>query len=192
MSVKVEVSTTEWRRPRLNLGKSVDFIAPPDPLAMQKESYQAFLEHGLASAFQSLFPIISHSGHIEMTYQDFELTDPVFDKAECKLRGLTYAVTLRINVRMTIFDREGGAKGGKVREVKEQAVYMGEIPRMTETGSFIINGTERMVVSQMHRSPGVFFEHDKGRTHASKKLLYSARIIPYRGAWIDFEFDSKS
>jgi DNA-directed RNA polymerase subunit beta len=191
MSVKVEVSTTEWRRPRLNLGKSVDFIAPPDPLAMQKESYKAFLGHGLASAFQSLFPIISHSGHIEMTYQGFELTDPVFDKTECKLRGLTYAVTLRINVRMTIFDRESGAKGGKVREVKEQAVYMGEIPRMTETGSFIINGTERMVVSQMHRSPGVFFEHDKGRTHASKKLLYSARIIPYRGAWIDFEFDSK-
>jgi len=184
------ISTQEFKRPRLNLG-GADVISPPDPLAMQKDSYQSFLENGIDSAFQSLFPIVGHSGHVEMTYQGFTLTDPVFDQGECKLRGLTYALTLRIQVRMTIFDREEGVKGGKVREVKDQAVYMGEIPLMTETGSFIVNGTERMVVSQMHRSPGVFFEHDKGRTHASKKLLYFGRIVPYDGVWIDFEFDSK-
>lgn len=187
----VQRTTTQRKRPRLFLGANSDFLSAPDPLSMPKQSYDAFLDHGLATALQSIFPIESHSGHIVLEYNGFEMTPPVFDQNECKLRGLTYASVLRVKVRMVVYDRESGAKSGKIQDVKEQSVFMGEVPMMTSTGSFIINGTERMVVSQLHRSPGVFFEHDKGRTHASKKLLYSARIIPYRGAWVDFEFDTK-
>ena len=188
---KSSYSTTEWRRPRLNLGRNYDFMKMPDPLKMQKESYKDFIDNGLEAALKSIFPIINNSKTVEIDYVGFDLTEPVFDKNECKLRGLTYAGILRVKVRMVVYDREEDGEADKIKDVKEQMVYMGEIPVMTETGSFIVNGTERIVVSQLHRSPGVFFEHDKGRAHASNKLLYSARIIPYRGAWIDFEFDTK-
>jgi DNA-directed RNA polymerase subunit beta len=189
---KSSYSTTEWRRPRLNLGKNYDFMKMPDPLKMQKDSYKDFIDNGLESALKSIFPITNNSKSIQIDYAGFELTDPLFDKNECKLRGLTYAYILRIKVRMIVFDKEDdGDNDDKIKDIKDQLIYMGEIPVMTETGSFIVNGTERIVVSQLHRSPGVFFEHDKGRAHASNKLLYSARIIPYRGAWIDFEFDTK-
>ncbi|MBX9632356.1 MAG: DNA-directed RNA polymerase subunit beta, partial [Burkholderiales bacterium] len=171
----------------------------PFLLATQIESYAAFLQaevapdarknQGLQAAFTSIFPIQSHSGNARLDFVSFALSTPPFDVKECQQRGLTYAAPLRAKVRLTIMDKE--APKPTVKEVKEQEVYMGEIPLMTETGSFIINGTERVIVSQLHRSPGVFFEHDRGKTHSSGKLLFSARIIPYRGSWLDFEFDPK-
>ena len=166
---------------------------------MQLESYKAFLqaeipadkrtEDGLQSTFSSIFPIVSHSGNARLDYVSYQLGAEPFDVKECQQRGLTYAAPLRVKVRLTIMDKE--ASKPTVKEVKEQEVYMGELPLMTENGSFVINGTERVIVSQLHRSPGVFFEHDRGKTHSSGKLLFSARIIPYRGSWLDFEFDPK-
>ena len=144
---------------------------------------------GLQAAFTSIFPIASHSGNARLDFVSYALGEPPFDVKECQQRGLTYASPLRAKVRLTIMDKE--AAKPTVKEVKEQEVYMGEIPLMTTTGSFVINGTERVIVSQLHRSPGVFFEHDRGKTHSSGKLLFSARIIPYRGSWLDFEFDPK-
>ena len=143
----------------------------------------------LESTFNTLFPISSHSGNAKLDYVSYNLGKEVFDVKECQQRGLTYAVPLRVKVRLTIMDKE--ASQPTIKEVKEQEVYMGEIPLMTQNGSFVINGTERVIVSQLHRSPGVFFEHDKGKTHSSGKLLFSARVIPYRGSWLDFEFDPK-
>ncbi|NCX14651.1 MAG: DNA-directed RNA polymerase subunit beta, partial [Burkholderiaceae bacterium] len=170
----------------------------PYLLTTQLESYAKFLQadkpataranEGLQSAFTSIFPIVSNNGYARMEYVSYQLSPPPFDVKECQQRGLTYHSALRAKVRLIINDREAPQK---VKEVKEQEVYMGEIPLMTDTGSFVINGTERVIVSQLHRSPGVFFEHDKGKTHSSGKLLFSARIIPYRGSWLDFEFDPK-
>jgi DNA-directed RNA polymerase subunit beta len=136
-----------------------------------------------------VFPISSYSGNAALEYVGYKLGDPVFDVKECQLRGLTYGAPLRVTVRLVIYDRESSTKA--IKDVKEQEVYMGEIPLMTDNGTFIINGTERVIVSQLHRSPGVFFDHDRGKTHSSGKLLFSARIIPYRGSWLDFEFDPK-
>jgi len=171
----------------------------PYLLAMQLESYKAFLQadvpadkrtnDGLQSTFSSVFPIVSHSGNARLDFVSYQLGAEPFDVKECQQRGLTYAAPLRVKVRLTIMDKE--ASKPTVKEVKEQEVYMGELPLMTENGSFVINGTERVIVSQLHRSPGVFFEHDRGKTHSSGKLLFSARIIPYRGSWLDFEFDPK-
>ena len=144
---------------------------------------------GLQAAFTSIFPISSHSGNARLEFVSFSLLPPAFDVIECQQRGLTYCSALRAKVRLIIMDKE--APKDTVKEVKEQEVYMGEIPLMTDNGSFIINGTERVIVSQLHRSPGVFFEHDRGKTHSSGKLLFSARVIPYRGSWLDFEFDPK-
>jgi DNA-directed RNA polymerase subunit beta len=144
---------------------------------------------GLHAAFRSVFPIVSYSGNAALEYVDYRLGEPVFDVKECVLRGSTYAAPLRVKVRLIIYDKDSSNKA--VKDVKEQEVYMGEIPLMTENGTFVINGTERVVVSQLHRSPGVFFDHDRGKTHSSGKLLYSARVIPYRGSWLDFEFDPK-
>ena len=144
---------------------------------------------GLQAAFPSIFPIVSHSGNARLEFVSYQLGEPPFDVKECQQRGLTFAAPLRAKVRLTIMDKE--AAKPTVKEVKEQEVYMGEIPLMTTTGSFVINGTERVIVSQLHRSPGVFFEHDRGKTHSSGKLLFSARVIPYRGSWLDFEFDPK-
>ncbi|AJC50416.1 DNA-directed RNA polymerase subunit beta [Coxiella endosymbiont of Amblyomma americanum] len=197
------VSYAEKLRARINLGKrEVEVLKTPYLLATQIEFYRAFLQKdvapeyrkntGLHAAFKSVFPISSYSGYAELVYVSYSLGEgPIFDVEECKLRGLTYAAPLKVNMRLLIYDKNTFTGKKVIRDIKEQEVYMGEIPLMTETGSLIINGTERVVVSQLHRSPGVFFEHDKGKTHSSGKLLYSARIIPYRGSWLDFEFDYK-
>ncbi len=199
------ISYTEKKRARVNLGKrEVEVLKMPYLLETQIEFYRAFLQKdiapknrkdtGLHAAFKSVFPISSYSGHAELEYVSYSLEEkPIFDVGECKLRGLTYATPLKVRMRLLIYDKNDNLPADKktIKDIKEQEVYMGEIPLMTETGSLIINGTERVVVSQLHRSPGVFFEHDKGKTHSSRKLLYSARIIPYRGSWLDFEFDPK-
>ena len=192
-------SFTEKKRIRKSFAKRSSVLPVPYLLATQLDSYAAFLqEHtppdsrkgeGLQAAFQSVFPIESHSKNARLEFVSFVLGKPPFDVKECQQRGLTFAAPLRAKVRLTIMDKE--ASKPTIKEVKEQEVYMGEIPLMTGTGSFVINGTERVIVSQLHRSPGVFFEHDRGKTHSSGKLLFSARIIPYRGSWLDFEFDPK-
>ena len=192
-------SLTERKRIRKSFAKRASVLNVPYLIATQLESFAAFLqEHtapqsrkveGLQAAFNTIFPISSHSGNARLEFVSYTLGEPPFDVKECQQRGLTYASPLRAKVRLTIFDKE--AAKPTVKEVKEQEVYMGEIPLMTTNGSFVINGTERVIVSQLHRSPGVFFEHDRGKTHSSGKLLFSARIIPYRGSWLDFEFDAK-
>ena len=138
-----------------------------------------------------MFPIESYSGDAQLQFLEYRLEDAVFDVKECQVRGLTYAAALRVRLRLALLDKEGTSKERSVRDLREQEVYMGEIPLMTDSGTLVVNGTERVIVSQLHRSPGVFFEHDKGKTHSSGKLLYSARVIPYRGSWLDFEFDPK-
>ena len=146
---------------------------------------------GLHAAFQSVFPIVSYSGTAALEYVSYELGTPVFDVKECQVRGLTYAAPLRVQVRLVIYDKDAPGSKKPVKEVREQEVYLGEMPLMTDNGTFVVNGTERVIVSQLHRSPGVFFDHDKGKSHSSGKLLFSARVIPYRGSWLDFEFDPK-
>jgi len=192
-------SYTERKRIRKSFAKRASVLDVPFLLATQLESYTRFLQaellpmqrqnQGLQAAFTSIFPIVAHSGNARLEFVHYNLGEPVFDVKECQQRGLTFASPLRARVRLIILDRESSTE--KIKEVKEQEVYMGEIPLMTTTGSFVINGTERVIVSQLHRSPGVFFEHDRGKTHSSGKLLFSARIIPYRGSWLDFEFDPK-
>ena len=146
---------------------------------------------GLHAAFKTVFPISSYSGNASLEYVSYRLGEPVFDVKECQLRGLTYAAPLRVKVRLIVLDKEAAGAKKPVKDVREQEVYLGELPLMTDNGTFIVNGTERVIVSQLHRSPGVFFDHDRGKTHSSGKLLFSARIIPYRGSWLDFEFDPK-
>ncbi len=190
---------TEKKRLRKSFASRTNTLPVPFLLATQLESYRAFLQEGrtreerlnegLQAAFTSIFPIESHSKNARLEYVSYMLGEPVFDIKECQQRGLTYCAPLRAKVRLVIMDKE--ASKPTIKEVKEQEVYMGEIPLMTPTGSFVINGTERVIVSQLHRSPGVFFEHDRGKTHSSGKLLFSARVIPYRGSWLDFEFDAK-
>jgi len=190
---------TEKKRIRKSFAKRASVLQVPFLLETQLASYRAFLQadtpamerknEGLQAAFMSIFPISSHSGNARLEFVSFSLLPPAFDVVECQQRGLTYCSALRAKVRLVIMDRE--APKDTIKEVKEQEVYMGEMPLMTDNGSFIINGTERVIVSQLHRSPGVFFEHDRGKTHSSGKLLFSARVIPYRGSWLDFEFDPK-
>ena len=197
----MQYSFTEKKRVRKDFGKRPQILEVPYMLQMQLASYRQFLQiegtdeeradTGLHSAFNSVFPIESYSGNVILEYVSYRIGTPVFDVKECQLRGLTYAAPLRVTVRLVIYDKEAPASQKKVKDVKEQEVYMGELPLMTDTGTFVINGTERVIVSQLHRSPGVFFDHDKGKTHSSGKLLYSARIIPYRGSWLDMEFDPK-
>src|SRR5947209_6535886 len=194
-----QYSFTEKKRIRKSFAKRASVLPVPFLLETQLASYRAFLQagtpgesrknEGLQAAFTSIFPISSHSGNARLEFVSFSLLPPTFDVVECQQRGLTFCSALRAKVRLVIMDRE--APKDTVKEVKEQEVYMGEIPLMTTTGPFIINGTERVIVSQLHRSPGVFFEHDRGKTHSSGKLLFSARIIPYRGSWLDFEYDPK-
>ncbi len=194
-------SFTEKKRIRKDFGKRQAVLDVPFLLETQIRSYQEFLqletvaddrrERGLHGALQSVFPISSYSGNAALEYVSYALGDPPFDVKECKLRGMTYGAPLRVKVRLVIYDKDSSAKQKPVKSVKEQDVYMGDLPLMTDTGTFIINGTERVIVSQLHRSPGVFFDHDKGKTHSSGKLLFSARVIPYRGSWLDFEFDPK-
>ena len=192
-------SFTEKKRIRKSFGKLPDVMDLPYLLAIQLDSYKNFTQAGVASedrkntglhaALQSIFPIVGYSGHAALEYVDYVLGKPAFDVEECKLRGVTFSVPLRVRVRLVIYDKESTNKA--IKDIREQEVYLGEIPLMTENGTFIINGTERVIVSQLHRAPGVVFDHDKGKTHSSGKLLYTARVIPYRGSWLDFEFDPK-
>lgn len=190
-------SFTEKKRIRNDFGKQPNILDVPYLLATQIESYRDFLQlnkdpdsrgsMGLHAAFDSVFPIESYSGSARLEYVRYRIGTPGFDVKECQLRGLTYAAPLRVLVRLVINDKDTRA----VKDIREQEVYMGEMPLMTPNGTFVINGTERVIVQQLHRSPGVFFDHDRGKTHSSGKLLFSARVIPYRGSWLDFEFDPK-
>ena len=192
-------SFIEKKRIRKDFGKLLDAMKVPYLLAIQLDSYRSFLQAdrvaderldvGLQAAFKSVFPIVSYSGNAALEFVDYTLGRPPFDVSECQMRGLTYAAPLRVRIRLILFDKESPSKA--IKDIKEQEVYMGEVPLMTDTGTFVVNGTERVVVSQLHRSPGVFFDHDRGKTHSSGKLLFSARVIPYRGSWLDFEFDAK-
>ena len=194
-------SFTEKKRIRKNYGKQGSVIETPYLLAIQLDSYRKFLQatqpeearadEGLHAAFKTVFPIKSYSGNAELEYVSYRLGEPGFDVKECQLRGLTYATPLRVKVRLVVYDKEAAGLKKPVKDVREQEVYLGELPLMTDNGTFVINGTERVIVSQLHRSPGVFFDHDRGKSHSSGKLLFSARIIPYRGSWLDFEFDAK-
>src|SRR5690606_2915308 len=198
-TIMTTYSFTEKKRIRKDFGKRRAILDVPYLLAIQVDSYREFLQaevasekrddRGLHAALKSVFPISSYSGNAALEYVSYKLGEPPFDERECRSRGLSFGAPLRTTVRLVIYDKESSTKA--VKYVKEQEVYMGELPLMTDNGTFIINGTERVIVSQLHRSPGVFFDHDRGKTHSSGKLLYSARIIPYRGSWLDFEFDPK-
>ncbi|MBO9469415.1 DNA-directed RNA polymerase subunit beta [Endozoicomonas sp. G2_2] len=194
-------SFTEKKRIRKDFAKQPSVLEMPFLLATQLDSYRQFLQKdlnpenragvGLHAAFSSVFPMASHSGSAALEYVSYRLGQPVFDEKECRVRGMIYSAPLRVTVRLIIYDKDSKANPKPVKDIKEQEVYMGELPLMTDTGTFIINGTERVIVNQLHRSPGVFFDHDRGKTHSSGKYLYSARVIPYRGSWLDFEFDPK-
>ncbi len=190
-------SFTQKKRIRKTFGGPPSVLEVPYLLATQLDSYRKFLqadaavneraEVGLHAAFSSVFPVQSYTGSAELQYVSYRLGTPAFDVRECQMRGMTYSAPLRVKLRLAIYDKD--SKVQTIKDIKEQEVYMGEVPLMTDNGTFVVNGTERVVVSQLHRSPGVFFEHDKGKTHSSGKLLFSARVIPYRGSWLDFEFD---
>jgi len=194
-------SFTEKKRIRKDFGRYERVLNVPYLLETQIKSYNEFLQletdegdfsgNGLHGALSSVFPIVSYNNNAMLEYVSYRLEKPVFDVRECQQRGASYGAALKVMVRLVIFDKDAPAKNRKPKQVKEQEVYMGEVPLMTENGTFIVNGTERVIVSQMHRSPGVFFDHDKGKSHSSGKLLFSARVIPYRGSWLDFEFDPK-
>jgi len=192
-------SFTEKKRIRNNFGTRESIMKEPDLLSIQINSFNTFIQKGetkkkdvgLHSVFKSVFPITALNGYAEIEYVDYELQEPKYNVEECKLRGVTYAATLQVELNLVLFDKNGSTLKKKRREkqVIIEKVYLGQLPLMTDTGTFVINGTERVVVSQLHRSPGVIFEHDKGKTHSSGKILFSSRIIPYRGSWLDFEFD---
>ena len=192
-------SFTEKKRLRNNFGKSISILDVPYLLAIQIDSYKNFLQTdtkadkrldiGLHAAFKSVFPIVSYAGNIAIEYVSYRLENLKFDVNECQQRGMNYAASLRVKVRLVVYDKD--SKNKAVKDIKEQEIYMGEIPLITRNGTFVVNGTERVIVSQLHRSPGVFFDHDKGKTHSSGKNLFTARIIPYRGSWLDLEFDHK-
>ncbi len=196
-------SYTEKKRIRKSFAELPTVMDIPYLLSIQVDSYEQFLqEHkkpkarentGLQAAYSSIFPIESHSGNAELQFVEYYLGTPEFDERECILRGSTFAAPMRVKIRLVIKDKDSKDKDSKaaIKDIREQSVYMGEMPLMTDNGTFIINGTERVIVSQLHRSPGVFFDHDKGKSHSSGKVLYNARIIPYRGSWLDFEFDAK-
>ncbi|HEX7374422.1 MAG TPA: DNA-directed RNA polymerase subunit beta [Steroidobacteraceae bacterium] len=194
-------SFTDKKRIRKDFGKRSSILEVPYLLAIQLDSYRKFLQAdaaetrrddiGLHAAFKSVFPIVSYSGNAQLEYVSYRLGEPVFDVKECQLRGLTYAAPLRVKVRLIVLDKEAPGAKKPVKDIREQEVYLGELPLMTDNGTFVVNGTERVIVSQLHRSPGVFFDHDRGKTHSSGKLLFNARVIPYRGSWLDFEFDAK-
>ena len=189
------------KRVRKKFGKIAEVAEMPNLIEVQKRSYDEFLmieapkggraDQGLEAVFRSVFPISDFSGRSTLEFVRYEFEPPKYDVDECQQRGMTFAAPLKVTIRLIVFDvnEETGAKS--IKDIKEQDVYMGDMPLMTSNGTFVINGTERVIVSQMHRSPGVFFDHDKGKTHSSGKLLFAARIIPYRGSWLDFEFDAK-
>src|SRR6201992_1606549 len=189
------------KRLRKTFGKIAEIAQMPNLIEVQKTSYDQFLQlekpgegrkdEGLEAVFRQVFPIKDFSESSLLEYVDYHFEEPKYDVEECQQRSMTFAAPLKVTLRLIVFDvdQETGAKS--VKDIKEQDVYMGDVPFMTENGTFVVNGTERVIVSQMHRSPGVFFDHDKGKTHSSGKLLFAARVIPYRGSWLDFEFDAK-
>ena len=188
-------------RARKSFAKIAKIIDIPNLIDIQKQSYEKFLQKdvpiekrediGLQGVFKSVFPIKDFSETSSIEFVSYTLDKPKYDVDECRQRGMTFAAPIKVTVRLVIWDTNEDTGSQSIRDVKEQEVFFGEIPLMTDNGTFIINGTERVVVSQLHRSPGVFYDHDKGKTHSSGKLLYSARVIPYRGSWLDFEFDPK-
>ena len=197
----MSLSFTGKKRIRKSFGRIPEVVRMPNLIEVQKSSYNQFLQKdvakedrgdkGLNGVFRSVFPVRDFSDRAVLEYVSFEFEPPKFDEEECQQRDITYAAPLKVKMRLVVFDIDDDTGARSVKDIKEQDVYMGDIPLMTEKGTFIINGTERVIVSQMHRSPGVFFDHDKGKGHSSGKFLFSARIIPYRGSWLDFEFDAK-
>ena len=194
-------SFTGRKRIRRNFGRIVAAAPMPNLIEVQKTSYDQFLQRdvpadrrdgsGLQEVFRSVFPIKDFSERGTLEFVRYEFEDPKYDVEECQQRGMTYAAPLRVTLRLVVWDIDEETGSRSIRDIKEQDVYMGDMPLMTDNGTFVINGTERVIVSQMHRSPGVFFDHDKGKTHSSGKVLFAARVIPYRGSWLDFEFDAK-
>src|SRR5499433_2673899 len=180
----------------------IESVAPmPNLIEVQKSSYESFLQRtvppakrtqtGLQEVFRSVFPIKDFAERASLEFVKYEFEEPKYDVEECQQRGITYAAPLKVTLQLVVWDIDEEAGSRSIRDIKEQDVYMGDMPLMTDNGTFIVNGTERVIVSQMHRSPGVFFDHDKGKTHSSGKYLFAARVIPYRGSWLDFEFDAK-
>ncbi len=194
-------SFTGKKRIRKSFGRIPEAVQMPNLIEVQRASYEQFLQRevrpgeridqGIEAVFKSVFPIKDFNERAVLEYVSYEFEPPKYDVEECIQRDMTYAAPLKVKLRLIVFetDEETGARS--VKDIKEQDVYMGDIPLMTDKGTFTVNGTERVIVSQMHRSPGVFFDHDKGKTHSSGKLLFAARVIPYRGSWLDFEFDAK-
>jgi DNA-directed RNA polymerase subunit beta len=195
------LSFTGRKRVRKTFGRISEVAQMPNLIEVQKQSYDQFLivneprggreNEGLQAVFSSVFPISDFSGRAQLEFVSYEFEPPKYDVEECQQRGMTFAAPLKVKLRLITFDLNEDTGARSVRDIKEQDVYMGDMPFMTQNGTFVINGTERVIVSQMHRSPGVFFDHDRGKTHSSGKLLFAARIIPYRGSWLDFEFDAK-
>src|SRR5881628_3891882 len=189
------------KRIRRNFGRIPEVAPMPNLIDVQRASYEAFLQmivnpdnrtqSGLQEVFKSVFPIDDFAGRGRLEFVHYELEEPKYDVEECIQRGMTYAAPLKVILRLIVWDVDEDTGARSIRDIKEQPVYMGDMPLMTDNGTFIINGTERVIVSQMHRSPGVFFDHDKGKTHSSGEYLFAARVIPYRGSWLDFEFDAK-
>jgi DNA-directed RNA polymerase subunit beta len=194
-------SFTGRKRLRKSFGRIPEAIRMPNLIEVQRASYEQFLQRetraperiaeGLEAVFRSVFPIKDFNERALLEYVSYEFEDPKYDVEECMQRDMTYAAPLKVKLRLIVFENDEETGARSVKDIKEQDVYMGDIPLMTEKGVFVVNGTERVIVSQMHRSPGVFFDHDKGKTHSSGKLLFAARVIPYRGSWLDFEFDAK-
>ncbi len=197
----MSLTFTGRKRIRKSFGRIAEVAAMPNLIEVQKSSYDKFLQadipeadrgdNGMNGVFQSVFPIKDFAETAELHYVKFNLEDPKYDVEECQQRGMTYAAPLKVTLRLIVFEVDEDTQAKSVLDIKEQEVYMGDMPLMTNNGTFVVNGTERVIVSQMHRSPGVFFDHDKGKTHSSGKFLFAARIIPYRGSWLDFEFDAK-
>ncbi|MCX8507202.1 MAG: DNA-directed RNA polymerase subunit beta, partial [Alphaproteobacteria bacterium] len=195
------ISFTDRKRMRKNFGRIREVAPMPNLIEVQLDSYKHFLQMdvapekrkplGLQEVFRSVFPIKDFADRAELEFIKYELEAPKFDVEECQQRGVNFAAPLKVTLRLVVWDVDEETGARSIRDIKEQAVYMGDMPLMTDKGTFIINGTERVIVSQMHRSPGVFFDHDKGKTHSSGKFLFAARVIPYRGSWLDFEFDAK-
>ncbi len=197
-----QISTLDSRRRvRRTFGQLAEVAAMPNLIDVQRSSYDTFLQmdiaahqrddHGLEETFKSIFPIEDFAGRAKLEFVSYDLETPKYDVEECQQRGLTFASSLKVTLRLEVWEEDEVTGARSIRDIKEQDVYMGDMPLMTSNGTFIVNGTERVIVSQMHRSPGVFFDHDRGKTHASGKLLFAARVIPYRGSWLDFEFDAK-
>src|SRR5271155_2959885 len=194
-------SFTGRKRIRKSFGRIPEVAPMPNLIEVQKSSYDHFLQMGVApedrkavgiqEVFKSVFPIKDFSDRAQLEFVRYELEAPKYDVEECQQRGITFAAPLKVTLRLVVWDVDEETSARSIRDIKEQDVYMGDMPLMTKNGTFIINGTERVIVSQMHRSPGVFFDHDKGKSHSSGKYLFAARVIPYRGSWLDFEFDAK-